>query len=311
MRQETIDLKGPGVGLSGEVKYMLYDQEEDGSLTLVEERDWTSNTIFNHGLIIFTTISNPSWFTSMSIGSDGGATNPANPTLGNYLATNFNSIAPAATAGNDGSPNYTAWAIRVHRFEAGEGTGTVQEMGIGSAGGSNLYARHVVTPAIPKAANQILDVYYKIIFWPSLTPVLGTALIKGVNYDTKTSFYDVDATDGRYTQYLINNSTTDGRQYTGVEAGITDNQPSGTFVIGATPSNGAGGSGFRDVEYFCSVDQGVTTTGFIRTFIGRTNILHKFQTQFTATDGPSIGEGIPKDLTQQLTLNWQLTWARH
>ena len=185
-------------------------------------------------------------------------------------------------------------------------------MGIGSAGGSNLYARHVVTPAIPKAANQILDVYYKIIFWPSLTPVLGTALIKGVNYDTETSFYDVDATDGTYTQYLINNSTTDGRQYTGVQAGLTDSQPSGTFVFGAAQFNGSGGSGFRNIGYFCSVDQGVTTTGFIRTFIGRTNILHKFQTQFTAQAGePNEGEGIPKDLSQQLTLNWQLTWTRH
>ena len=75
--------------------------------------------------------------------------------------------------------------------------------------------------------------------------------------------------------------------------------------------NDAGGSGFRDCHHVCTLNAGVTNTNIVRTATGRNVYLHPFNTQFTSTNGPAIGTGIPKDLTQQLTLNWKLTWGRH
>ena len=308
---KEIKLNTPSLGLSGEFKYKLYDQDEDGNLTLVEERDWSNNTILDYGLTSFTTPSTPNWFVYVSVGSDGSATNPASSTLGSVLGFTSTELFSSRSNGNEGTPNYEFWMVRAYRLSAGTATGTIQEMGIGSLGsGTGLFARHVVSPPIEKSLVQVLDVFYKLTCWPSLISVAGTTLIGGVNYDTETSFYNVDAISPfTFVSYIMNTNSSSQRQYDGVAAGLTDNAPSGTTTSGASASNSTTAAGSRDCGYKLQLDDGITTAGFVRTATSLGSFGNLFQTEFTATDGPNIGNGIPKTVADELTLNWQLTWG--
>jgi hypothetical protein len=308
---KEINLKGPSTGLSGEVKYILYDQDEDGNLTLVEERDWTDNTILINGLSIFTTAANPFWYSNVSVGASGSATNPASSTLnGTVLGSTGTDIFGSRSNGNEGNPDYEFWMVRAYRLPAGDGTGTIQEMGIGATP-TSLFARHVVSPPIDKSPVQVLDVFYKLTCWPSLVAAAGTSLIGGVNYDTLTSFYDVDGTSPfTFVQYQLNTSASVNDVYDGDAAGLTDNTPQGDHGSSSTGGyNSTGGSAFRNVGYKLNLDDGITDTNIVRTATSVTTLASKFQTQFDATDGPAVGTGIPKTVADELTLNWQLTWG--
>jgi hypothetical protein len=310
---KTIDLKAPSFGISGEFKYKLYDQDDDGNLTLVDERDWSSNTIVDYGLTSFTTPANPTWFVYASVGADGSPTNPASSTLnGAVLGDTSAEQFGLRSNGNEGANDYEFWMVRAYRLVAGVGTGPIQEAGLGSlAGGTGLFTRHVVSPQIDKGATQVLDVFYKLTCWPSLIDVVGTSLIGGVNYDTATSFYNVDAISPlTFVSYLLNTSSSSQRQYDGVAAGLTDNAPSGSTTNGASAFNSTPAAGSRNCGYKLELDDGITTLGFVRTATSLGTFNNLFQTEFTAQAGePNEGEGIPKTVADELTLNWQLTWG--
>jgi hypothetical protein len=311
-----ITIEGLSAGLSGEVKYKLYDQYKDGSLHLVKETDWTNNTILDQGLGYFTT--DPTWYNYYVLGSDGSATNITDTQLGSPLSNgSSNQTIGGNIRVNGSSPNWETSIQRTVRFNAGQATGSVAEMGVSSqTSGGNLFCRHVISPAIDKASNQVLDVIWRLTLWPSLIVTPGAnVLIGGVNYATENSFYYAQYNGSATFSQLLRNSTSSfWGTYDGAAGAINSTSPAGdagNTSAGSASFNGAGGSGFRDMGNKWDLNYGITNAGIIKTATGATTFFQRFQTEFTAIDGPNIGGGIPKTTNDELTLNWTVGWGRH
>ena len=137
-------------------------------------------------------------------------------------------------------------------------------------------------------------------------------VIDGESYDTLTSWYYGNYPfSSMFNVYALYTSSGFSKTWDGVKASLSSTTPSGDQgATDAVETNLGAGSGFRDCKIRWNLNGGNTDTNFVRTAGGAAVGTWPFNTQFTATTGPNIGLGIPKDLTQELTLNWQLTWAR-
>jgi hypothetical protein len=145
------------------------------------ESDWGPNLITNGGLIYMGDGSN--WGTYCSLGSSTTPPTNSDTSVGGYLGTtkyfsaDSSNVPPVA-------PNYEIWTTNKARFEAGENTGTVGVVGVGDvSNNSRLSTKHLVSPTVTKAADQILDVYYRMYRYPNLTDRTGTVMIEGVSYN--------------------------------------------------------------------------------------------------------------------------------
>lgn len=117
---------------------------------------------------------------NLQIGDSGVANNPAFVTLPGLLhrkqGTNISQI-------NTGTPDWRAEAILNTRFDPGEGTGTIREVGASRATDTGLMCRAVLGTPIVKEAEHTLDMYYKWIATPDLTDQTGQIVIAGITYD--------------------------------------------------------------------------------------------------------------------------------
>ena len=318
MNNEIINIEAPSFGMSGEFKFTLYDQDEGGNLTVVDERDWSDNVIVDNGLITPTTSS--SWHTHFTLGSDGTAATTSDTSIGSFLGNSATTQGPTIDV-NAGAPNYEFNETITTRFIVGIETGTIREVVVGENNtGTNIFCRHVISPEITKAANQVLDVSYRLTLWPNLIDINSTATIEGIGYTTITrgleyakAFGSVFTQWGPDTWYVL------WYVYDGDLGLITDNVPQGnqstTTVYGEWGGGGslvAGVSGYRDMWVKYGLNDGNLVAG-IRTAMCGTKWSRKFQTQFNAdgTGGSTLDDPIPKDETKELTINYRQTWTRH
>lgn len=228
-------------------------------------------------------------------------------------------VAPAASQGtvsNPVAPNYGKSQIRTTRFNAGVGTGTVRQIGLcADSLAASLFCVHVLPVPVIKAANQVLDVLYRITVYPSLISNTVSAVIGGVTYDCVSSFYDVGANDNTalFNEAAVLNSNAFCAAFTGPAAGLLDSLPSGTSTYVGSASNYNYLAGRCDFTTFYNLNQAnYSPPDFIRTSIAKIAVGgYRIQTEFTATDGPNIGQGIPKDYRYELSLNRRLTWGRY
>jgi hypothetical protein len=215
---------------------------------------------------------------------------------------------------NGSASNYEYSTTRTRRFAPGVATGTIRQFGVAQDNdGTDIFSLFSVSPAIVKSAAQTLDISYRLTLWPSLSDINGTALIGGINYDTTTSWLYGTINHGSVlAQYGPNTTASFWNAYDGIKGDLADTVPSGDegTLSTTSPTSGTVASGSRDISKKWGLNEANTPTDICKTAKGRTSFGMYFNTEFAATDGGDIGGGIPKDATQELTLNWQLTWAR-
>lgn len=295
-----------GFGLRGEFKCILYNA--DGSIA--QETDWEDNLITNNGLIKFgNDYYSGAWYSNVYVGT--GTTPPAFTDIS--LEAQIGSQGNGSDEGNSGTaipPDYERWGLRRWRLAAGNGTGTITEMGVGN-GASDLFSRIVLGTPIVKAADQILDIYYKFWMYPDRTDYTGQVVIKGVTYDWSCKAVNLDISGGTFSEPTISTfyhpsvhpeTATDGDDTNPVSGGAV-NHPS------VARSYIANGSGYRTVYFSITLDQWLTATKIIK-YIS-ISCFFGFRLKFTAVDGGNPGGGVPKDETELLELTINVIWDRY
>lgn len=294
----------------------------DANGRFLYETEWRSNLITNIGLDAMGAAAGLGIY--VYVGSDGTAANYTDTSLGaNLLATGKTGTIDGGA--NAGAPNYGIYYDYIFRFNAGEATGTIQELGRSV---ENTYTpgtmntRTIITPAVVKSADQIMDLRYRHWQYPSNVAVdtTGTIVIDTETYDYTiranrvgqtaasvcglqniyqlTRAYGTDSALLAVTADLINTATTK----------IVD---SGTTSYAAyTP-----GTYYRDGTLTWEVDDGnfdftniaVDVSGYATTTSGSARSAG-YQVHFANTVG---GTGIPKTSDNELTITLRRSWSRH
>lgn len=295
-------------GIQGEVRCILYKRDE---ITVVSDTGWKPNLITDNGLNTYFTESNPKWSKYTHIGDDTTPAANSDTQLGNRLASSDTSGSGGGVNIYNSAPDYEYSSTQSRRFDAGVGTGTINEIGMSHlADGTSLFNRVIVSPGIVKAFDQVLDVIFRITHWPQVNDQAGTVSIGGISYNTNT----------RGSSYLPNINavfdairetslfTSDWQAYDG-NIGTIEGVPTGDAGPGSTNIVTSGyvpNSHYMDMTHFAGLNEWNPTLG-IRSIRCKTNI-RSLQTQFDAVSG---GARIPKDGTKILDITWRYSWARH
>ncbi len=307
-------------GISGEARCFLYDE----NLNLQRDTGWFPNLITTLGLNLFAKGVTPSGpFARTYIGSGNTAATNGDTQIETFLAQ-------SDTIGNGNNVNvegvatdYEFSQTRSRRFAAGVGTGTVREIAMGASAdnsGTLIFNRVVLGTPISKAANQVLDVIFRLTIWPPATvDIIGTggsaSTIEGVSYETITRGMNYPETGAL--PVFLEMETVDS----GSASWVAYNGNIGAITSSPSGNQGDSGTGdglstaayvtnnfYVDVTYFAGLDDWVPAGGLgIRTLHG-TMVHFGFQTQFDATTG---GARIPKLVTQLMDFTWRFSWDRH
>jgi hypothetical protein len=217
---------------------------------VIQDTGWFDNLFLDNGIY---NVGFENWSDSMAIGDGTATPQVTDLNLQNQLAQVGASLYSEV---NGGTPNYEVITTLKGRFNAGVGTGTINEVGIRKSstfygGNLDLSFRTLVVPGIVKAANQVLDVYWKLTVTPDLTPQSGTFTWDGVLYNYRTAPGTMHLGDNltwkRWGETSYTWWYTTGAN---IDTGITS-RPSGTaeFFSGLTDSDISYSAGQRDVRY--------------------------------------------------------------
>jgi len=250
----------------------------------------------------------------MYIGSSGATPQYTDTAMGALLGNSGTvtvSDGPYNGFAEYGSPNYERYQTKTYRFNADVGTGTVRECGVGTNAASNyLFSHHLLAVPIVKTANNILDVSYRFTVWPSLIETTQSPiLIDGVNYECKTSFYDLARTSlpDQFNEYKV---STGGNVWDGAKADPPTNvNPSGDNASVQTTYSDTFATGSQRVVQYSGLTYGNTDLNIVKTATIQMSNWLWIQTEFSALDGGDIGGGIPKDATKENTFIWTVTYG--
>lgn len=304
--QPTLSVAAPTFGLKGEFRALLWNPNG----TLAYDSGWNSNLITDYGLDTIDQ-SFPNW---CSIGSSATAPTTGDTSIGTFLAAKSSHTNPMPNTDYPRppvAPNWERYSIRKTRFEAGEGTGTINEFTYGWVNdGTNIFCRHVLPASIPKAANQSLDIYYRYTVYPDLTPNTGTVTIDGTLYDWECSRYDYDT----YNYYVLANmdfNTTFNSNFLVFDGakGTSTTAPTGSSANSASSFVLTSGSGFRTRRYTAGLDWCNTASNTITVIA--TPLEQYFRVQIEVLDNATRTTGFTKDNTMEMVVDWKLTWARY
>jgi hypothetical protein len=250
---------------------------------------------------------------AMSIGTGTGVTLPGDLDLKNQV---HRAQCITLTEVNNGGPTYDFYEIRWHRYNPGEGTGLITEIGMHTANADNtLCCRAEITPIDKQAAN-VLDMFYRTTCTPDLADKTGQVVIDGITYDWTLRPHDVDI----WTQ-----------AFGGVVPGNSSNGCAQALNTNPQDSKSCGSGSSTSMQYINSVVDYpnkirnwstiayLTTCNFtlpdgIKSCYTRLGFGQYVGTEgglgvgFSAVDGPNIGGGYPKDATQYFTVDWNVTW---
>lgn len=234
--------------------------------------------------------------------------------LGAWVAT---SSSGASSAGAGVAPNYESYVQGVYTFVLGAVVGNMTEVGVGSSP-TALWSRALILDGLgvptsfPVAADEQLEVTYRLYQYPPMADVATTQLVGGTTYNviirpgkvTSTNFWGPrPASSSSYSQPAaqITNSTSGGTAYTGNKLDATSTANiAGTLgnTTSVTHVAYAGGTFYQDCAMIWNPSNG---NGNIRTVLqnrGTTVWQIEYQTV------------IPKTATQTLTLPFRMAWAR-
>ena len=299
-------------GHSGEIRLILREVDE----TVVYDSGWFDNLITNNGLVNMG--DDASWSFRCNLGSD--ATAPAFTDSSLYawmddatMTDPVLSLAPVA-------PDYEYSITKVCRFQVGEATGTIREIGFNShvaSSNTDMSIRALVSPPVVKAANQVLDVYYKVTVWPDTVDRTGTVTIDSISYDyivRGANFTDTAGINPLNSWtirglYLVASS----HYVTDQEIEAIDSKPPSVSnqYYGDTITEVGNGSGYHDQRVFWDLDSG-NWAGGIRSFFLRSSESQSQTRGWQIRVGKTTGDGtLFKDNTMVLDLDFRVTWSRH
>ena len=252
------------------------------------------------------------------VGTDATIPVAGDTSLFGYIAgTN---VEQEHTFGAQATPPHFGWDRFTYRFPVGSTAANLSEAGVGwGASGATLFTRALIEDGagnqitVTPLADEILDVSYELRYYPPLADSDGTILLDGVNYDTKTRASEVNNTtywaenigEQLGVENLLPNAFT---AYDGDIGSITQSPSGLTDDIEGVPLAAAylNNSFQLDIQASCGIN-GWLPTGDIRC-VTCTLKGGRYQTRFTATDGPNIGGPVPKTNLQTMSLTWQLAW---
>lgn len=244
-------------------------------------------------------------------------------------------------AWNNGAPNYDRWNQDGFRFSPGNGTGTLREVGFHPNDEDKMFARHVMSPEITKAADETLDVYHRFGMYPDVTSPdqTGQVTLNGELFDWTCRPWNMGYTDWTelrslgnpirvdtfpsYKNYCTNadlQAINTGSLSNLAESGKTAQT---TFV---NTSSGSGGDSGCDVSDNTYVPGSYTNNYFFTSGLNGGNLnanpdangigirriilgcsWYDLQVAFYRN---SDGFRVPKDETMTMTVEWSKTWAR-
>lgn len=295
---------------SGEARVVLYDE----NLNMQYDSGFFPNLIVDNGLNILGAGPNPLHHRTY-IGTGSSPTTVGMTAMEIFLAESSTPGA-AGTADLGTAPDYEYFEDKSHRFAAGVGTGTISEIGMGQSDdntGTDIFNRVVLGVPVVKAANQVLDVFFRLTVWPPVIDVLGVSTIEGVTYDTITRGRDYPAWNGSgspaYDFVAFNGSVFGYTAWPGDIGIITSNPGGGQDDLSGGSLDSptyVPGTFSRTVTAFAGLDSWNVTAGLIRS-LGTDIKQFKWQTQFNAVVG---GTAIPKAITEIMDFSWSVTWDR-
>jgi len=293
--REIIIPSSAGYGIKGEFRLVLMDCMGK----VIRDTGWFPNLITQRGLI---NVSNSNWNSYTHIGSSSAAPSYYDTTLTSHLA--YSNTIQSQVDAVAGAPNYEVSTTLARRFAAGVGTGTIREMGINnSSSNTAMCIRSLVSPAITKLADQVLDVYHKFSIYRRLTDQTGTVSIGAGSYSYTLRGLNIDESFTKYalSPFVPNPSP----NYSGVSNGglvALTAQPAPSVVQSAGITTGSKGEGYTNFAVNFGLNEGNISGGF--------NLLFVYD-QFNFTGGVQVylSPKVPKTASDVMTINMQMTWA--
>lgn len=226
----------------------------------------------------------------------------------------------ASTVGQTSSSPYYQWVRSTYRFAQGAAAGNLTEVGLAFSGNTpkKLFSRSLIKDSggspttITVLSTEFLDVTYEARFYLPETDVTGTINISGTNYDYTLRSSSITSSIGSsrdisgVLMYNVGPSQLDffqaGATYDGNIGAITG-APSGStggFTLNASAAYSLG-SYKRTTTFTCGLGDSNFGSGIksLRFFT------------YAGTYQVAFNPAIPKTSSQILTLNAELSWARH
>lgn len=309
MKQPILTLKTT-VGFEGYFEVIKRKLLPDGSVS-GPIRIWSfKNLITDYGLNRLGSTGGPAAFFRLGSGSSTPlVTQTALDAQLGSQSTTTGAIGAAAAA------PYYGWARCSARFQAGNATGNISEIGLGAtAAGADLWCRALILDTggnpttITKLADEIIDVNYEIRVYAPTGDVAGSILLGGVTYNTVSRASEV-TTAGRivsanfFTAGMNYGSQQPPMWYPGDIGNVTQ-QPSGAGMSAGSIAMDAYSNNSMERSYQVSllVTDGNVAGGIksVRFWLG--SIFGTMQTSFTPA--------IPKDNTKTMSMRFKIGWAR-
>jgi hypothetical protein len=216
-----------------------------------------------------------------------------------------------------GNPNYAHIGIRRWRFDAGIGTGPVNEMGAGkNVNGTQLFTHHNVSPQFDKAANQVLDTYYKLSVFPDLTDIVGSGVIGTETYDTVIRGLRYGENRNIFDTWVQGGTL---RNYDGELAAFTAQAPLGNSSSNPTNTKEELGYGtitngmYHEQKISCGLDVGNIGDGSVGVRSTIVALAQQYAQCRFGADGNGVlalDDEIPKDVEKEMVLNFRYEWMR-
>lgn len=245
-----------------------------------------------------------------------GSTAPANTdsALATWLAGTNRSFGYTFSYG--GNPTYHTEVTYTWEFDQGAAAGNLSEIGVGWASSGSLFSRALIVDGsnnpttITVQAIEFLTVTYKLRMYPPTADVTGTITLDSVDYDYIIRPAGAGGANWAYQGMWGYGSGSNyfGYAYTG-DIGAMTATPSGTVsgVHGATLAAYSAGSYKRTLTLAPGINDwnlagGIRSVLFPLTGGASTHLQMHWQCQFDPK--------IPKDNTKELSLTFDVSWAR-
>lgn len=228
---------------------------------------WFDNLVLDNGLNKFMTASFREGNSTIFLGS-GNST----PVVGQLALDSVRGSSSSASwsTGNYGAPNYIKWARIIARFNAGNCTGNISEVGCGASG--SLISRALILDSggnpttITKLSDEVLDVTFELHIQQATGDTSGGFTLtgsKGGSYTYTMRAADIDV-GLNYQFYVFLTEYNDAKVigYSGSINSITG-LPSGTsyYPDSSTWSSYISGSFQRNLTSYWGLASGNSSTG--------------------------------------------------
>jgi hypothetical protein len=284
------------------------------------DSDWFPNLITNQGLDqmndhrinVVTNVgtgSTPAAFTDIQMET--------------FLASSWQDGAGNEVSTPSVAPNYEISTTTSARFDADEAIGLITEIALGNdpvgADGTEIWNHVIIPTPVNKGADNILDVLFRVTYWPWITDVNSQSTVDAKVYNTITRGRHFPLTPGSGTMECVyypfspKTSYASYNAYDGnIGATILDNTPSGAYSdprpnFAVNELTYQIGTYYQDIVVFAGLEGWWLSNG-IRSLVGALHVKnHGWQTQFNAV---SDGGPIMKLDTQIMNFSWRYGWGR-